>query len=185
MKRSLAGWLRLTRVRSRLGRDAISGDTAIGAGTRIAVTDGGRLRIGPRSAIGDWVTILVKFGQLQIGARSFVGNGSVMVARESIIIGDDALIAEHVTIRDQDHRYGEGLVTSAAGFVTAPIVIGDNVWIGAKATITRGVTIGDNSVIGANSVVTVDIPANVVAAGTPATVIRPIEPGSQSCPVKD
>jgi acetyltransferase-like isoleucine patch superfamily enzyme len=53
-------------------------------------------------------------------------------------------------------------------------VIGNNVWIGAKATVTKGVTIGDNVVIGANSVVTRDIPPNSVAAGAPARVIRSI-----------
>jgi acetyltransferase-like isoleucine patch superfamily enzyme len=55
---------------------------------------------------------------------------------------------------------------------TAPIHIGDNVWIGAKATITRGVTIGDNAVVGANSVVTGDVPADAVYAGAPARLIR-------------
>lgn len=96
----------------------------------------------------------------------------MIVCRERISIGDNALIAEHVAIRDQDHLYGQGLTTVAADFATAPIVIGSNVWIGAKATITRGVTIGNNSVIGANSVVTTDIPADVVAAGVPARIIR-------------
>ena len=54
----------------------------------------------------------------------------------------------------------------------AAIRIGDNVWIGAKATITRGVTIGDNAVVGANAVVTRDVPENAVVGGVPAKVIR-------------
>lgn len=57
---------------------------------------------------------------------------------------------------------------------SAPITIGDNVWIGANATICAGVTIGDGSVIGAGSVVTKDIPAGVVAVGNPCRVLRPI-----------
>lgn len=56
----------------------------------------------------------------------------------------------------------------------APIHIGSNVWIGAGVVITKGVTIGDNSIIAAGAVVTRDIPANVIAAGVPAKVIKEI-----------
>jgi acetyltransferase-like isoleucine patch superfamily enzyme len=84
-------------------------------------------------------------------------------------------IAEHVKIRDQDHVFGLGLKPSQAGFSTAPVFIGDNVWIGAKATITKGVKIGNNCVVGANSVVTCDVPANSVVVGAPARVVRKIE----------
>ncbi len=57
----------------------------------------------------------------------------------------------------------------------APIHIGKRVWIGAGVVITKGVTIGDNSVIAAGAVVTHDIPANVVAGGVPARILREIE----------
>ena len=53
-------------------------------------------------------------------------------------------------------------------------VLGKNVWVGSNATILQGVTIGDNSVIGAGAVVTGDIPANTVAVGVPAKVVRDI-----------
>ena len=54
----------------------------------------------------------------------------------------------------------------------APITIGENVWIGARCRICKGVTIGDNSVIGANSVVTKSVPANCIAVGNPARVVK-------------
>ena len=57
---------------------------------------------------------------------------------------------------------------------SAPIVLGKNVWVGSNATILQGVTIGDNAVIGAGAVVTGDIPANTVAVGVPARVIKHI-----------
>lgn len=54
----------------------------------------------------------------------------------------------------------------------APIIIGENVWIGINSRICKGVTIGDNSIIGANSVVTKDVPANCIAVGNPARVVK-------------
>ena len=57
---------------------------------------------------------------------------------------------------------------------SAPIVLGKNVWIGSSATILQGVTIGDNAVIGAGAVVTGDIPADTVAVGVPARVVKHI-----------
>lgn len=99
----------------------------------------------------------------------------MLASVERITIGRDALIAEHVTIRDQDHDITGTRPYRAAGMRSSPVTIGDNVWIGAKATITRGVTIGDNAVIGANSVVTSDIPAGAVAVGAPAHVIHEVE----------
>lgn len=53
-----------------------------------------------------------------------------------------------------------------------PVLIGDDVWLGAKATILRGVTIGNHAVVGANAVVTRDVPAWAIVGGTPATVLR-------------
>lgn len=59
-----------------------------------------------------------------------------------------------------------------------PIVIGDNVWLGGGVVVCPGVTIGENTVVGAGAVVTRDLPANVVAVGNPARVLRPIGPGT-------
>lgn len=148
------------------------GRVSIGSHVRLRATDGATARIATGVTIDRFADITVKNGRMEIGARSYIGQYCVICAREAITIGADCLIAEHVTIRDQDHCFGPGLVTARSGFETAPVIIGNNVWIGAKATVTRGVTIGDNAVIGANSVVTQDIPANSVAVGAPARLIR-------------
>lgn len=150
------------------------GPVQIARHVRLRATDGGTANLGAKVAIDRFSDVTIKNGHLAIGARTYIGQFSVLCAREAITIGADCLIAEHVTIRDQDHRFGPDLVTAQAGFVTAPIAIGNNVWIGAKTTITKGVTIGDNAVIGANSVVTQDIPANCVAVGAPARAVRKI-----------
>ena len=72
-------------------------------------------------------------------------------------------------------RFGEPKEDGSFEFCktqTAPVIMGNNVWIGGGAIILPGVTIGDNVVIGAGSIVTKDIPDNVIAAGNPCRVIR-------------
>lgn len=82
------------------------------------------------------------------------------------------MIAENVTIRDQNHRFGLDVPICKSGFKSERVDIGDNVWIGAKACILPGVTIGEGVIVGAGSVVTKSLPPRVVAAGNPARVLR-------------
>ncbi|MCI9631689.1 MAG: sugar O-acetyltransferase [Ruminococcus sp.] len=100
---------------------------------------------------------------------------------ELLGIGNNALIAPNVQIYTAFHptnaidRFGEPKEDGSFAFCktqTAPVTIGDNVWIGGGAIIMPGVTIGDNVVIGAGSVVTKDIPDNTIAYGNPCRVIR-------------
>ncbi len=140
--------------------------------SRLQAMDGGVMRLGDGVSIGPSSQVICKGGSLTIGPRGFVGQGCVVIACASIEIGADALIAEYVTIRDQDHEFEDRAPTAASGMRYGSIKIGDNVWIGAKATITRGVAIGDNAVVGANAVVTKDVPANAVVGGVPAKLIR-------------
>ena len=146
----------------------------IGKDVNIKITDGGTCRAEAGIDLSRNATLIVKNGHLEIGQSAFVGIGTIITCRDSISIGDNALIAEYVTIRDQDHRYGGDVPTAQNGFETAPIRIGNNVWIGAKATITRGVTIGDNAVIAAGAVVVDDVPASTIAGGVPAKVLKTI-----------
>lgn len=167
-------------IRSRLHAVAFPGfrpwrDVSVGPGCRIKPTDGGLITCASGVVVDQHAYLVAKNAPIVVGANSFIGTGSVISATSGIDIGADVLIAEYVTIRDQDHEFETARETRNAGMRSSPIRIGNNVWIGAKATITRGVTIGDNAVIGANAVVTKDIPANAVAVGVPARVIRMIE----------
>ena len=148
---------------------------SIGFGCTISASGKGSVSSASGLDLSNFCSVVAKFGTLKFGQDVFVGIGAQIICRQAISIGDDCLIAEYVTIRDHDHVFDLSKPTAQAGFVCQPIVIGKNVWLGAKVTILKGVTIGDNSVVGANSVVTKDIPPNSVAAGTPARVIRELE----------
>ena len=85
------------------------------------------------------------------------------------------MIGPNVTIATAGHSVCPRLRKEICAQYNAPVRIGENCRIGAGAIVLPGVTIGDNTVIGAGSVVTRDIPANVVAIGSPCRVMRPID----------
>lgn len=101
-------------------------------------------------------------------------------ALNSVRIGDNVLIASKVFITDLEHGSYAGnendsqpsSIVKDRPLSSKPVVIGNNVWIGELCSILPGVTIGENSIIGANSVVTKSIPANSIAVGNPAKVIK-------------
>lgn len=104
----------------------------------------------------------------------FLNTGVKILDLATVTIGEYVQIGPDTVISTAGHPLD--LAERVRPVATAnPIVIGDNVWIGAKAVILDGVTIGDRSVIGAGSVVTKDIPADVVAVGNPCRVIKTIK----------
>lgn len=112
-------------------------------------------------------------GRLVVGSRTVFGHHCTLAVHESLEIGRDCLIAELVSIRDHDHaRSAPGLAYREQGVVVAHVRIGDNVWIGSKATVLRGVSIGDGAVVGAGAVVTRDVPPGAVVGGVPARPLR-------------
>ena len=87
---------------------------------------------------------------------------------ERITIGKGVVISENVTIRDSDDH----TIVGSEKPMTQPVIIGDHVWIGMNVTILKGVTIGNGAVIAAGAVVTRDVPANALAGGVPARIIK-------------
>ncbi len=131
-----------------------------------------------------WITapFFADYGNnIYFGNNCEVNMNCTFLDDNAIRIGDNALIAPNVQIYTAFHptnvreRFGEPKEDGSFTFCktqTAPVTIGDNVWIGGGAIIMPGVTIGNNVVIGAGSVVTKDIPDNTVAYGNPCLVMR-------------
>ena len=110
---------------------------------------------------------------IHVGKKFYCNYDCVFLDCGTITIGDNVMLGPKVALYAVGHAI-DPTVRSISGDVPFPITIGDNVWIGGSTVVCPGVTIGENTVIGAGSVVTKDIPANVVAAGNPCRVIRPI-----------
>jgi len=113
--------------------------------------------------------------QTFIGARTFANFGLVCLDVATVTIGDDVQIGPNVQLLTPTHPVAAG-PRRAKWEAALPITIGDNVWLGGGAIVLPGVTIGDNTVVGAGAVVTRDLPADVVAVGNPARVIRAVTP---------
>lgn len=122
--------------------------------------------------------IWVDYGcNISLGAGSLINMNCTLLDTGRITIGNNTLIGPDVKIYTAVHPVSadERIYTDEAGHSairtqTAPVVIGNNVWIGGGAIILPGIIIGDNTVIGAGSVVTKPIPANAVACGNPCVV---------------
>lgn len=115
--------------------------------------------------------------RIVIGNNVSINSDCHIGAINDIVLGNGVLIGSKVLITDHSHGRSDfqslvDLPVERELFSKGPVLIGDNVWIGEGVAILPGVQIGRNAIIGANSVVTTDIPANVVAAGNPAKIIR-------------
>nr|WP_313563065.1 acyltransferase [Ruminiclostridium cellobioparum] len=109
-------------------------------------------------------------GVLTLGS-GYINSDCVISCANSITIGEGSAIARGVFIYDSDHHKiidGQGALKNPS----APVIIGNHVWIGAGAIILKGVTIGDGAVIAAGAVVTNDVPSKCIVAGNPAAVIK-------------
>lgn len=109
-----------------------------------------------------------------IGARTFANFGLVILDGARVTIGDDVQIGPYVQLLTATHPV-EPRARRDTWESAAPITIGNNVWLGGGVIVCPGVTIGENTVVGAGSVVTRDLPPNVVAVGSPARALRPVD----------
>lgn len=151
------------------------------------------LEIGAKSMVDSSFVFETETGHIKVGERVHIGGGTQLISKNSITIGDDVIIAWNCTIYDHNSHSihweerkndvslewenavkGQSVLQNKDWSVvkSAPITIGDKVWMGFGVTVLKGVTIGEGAVIGACSVVTKDVAPYTVVAGNPAQVVR-------------
>lgn len=142
--------------------------------------------VGAHTSLRGELLVFWDGGRITLGEWCYVGLHSRIWSQAGVTIGDRVLISHMVDIHDtdghpidaRDREEDARAILSRSAYVTptktasAPVVIGNDVWIGFKASILKGVRIGDGAIVAACSVVTKDVPARVVVAGNPARVVR-------------
>lgn len=154
------------------------------------------LRVGENCLLNGPIVFEARTGQVDIGDRCYIGTNSTILSRNRVTIGNDVTIAWDVTIYDHDshsmnwrdravavklfyERYGypdcfDRLDWTNVG--SAPIVIGDRVWMGFGVTVLKGVTVGEGAIIASRSVVTRNVEPYTIVAGNPAQMVRKLDP---------
>lgn len=143
---------------------------------------GGRIRFGRHVSLNRNAQISVTQNALiETGDYTGIGDNNVIVARERITLGSHVMLGANVCIYDHDHVFREPGIMRDLGYNTSPVVIEDNVWLGAGVIVLRGVRIGQGSVVAAGTIVNRDIPANSLVYNQRNTVVktRIIEDGAQ------
>ena len=127
--------------------------------------------LGRRSVVESYCCINNAVGDVTIGDHTHIGIHCTIIG--PVTIGSHVNLAQGITVTALNHNFQDGSKRiDEQGVSTNPVVIGDDVWIGANAVILPGVTIGTHSVIAAGAVVTKDVPPYSLAAGVPARVIK-------------
>ncbi len=151
--------------------------------SNISYDDINAIRIGENSSIGRYTTIVVvddrgsftKDSVLCIGANTYIGEyNNIRAAGGKIVIGDNCLISQHITMVCSNHCINRCKKINEQGWSTHNnfISIGNDVWIGANSVILPGVTIHDGAVVAAGSIVTKDVPEYAIVVGNPARILK-------------
>ena len=150
--------------------------TRLGPGSVIRIFPSGEdysIKIGAHCWIEENVRIMTYGGNIEIGNHSSVNDFTVIRGGGGIKIGSNVRIGPHCVLSGISHRFDRtDIPICEQGPVRKPILIEDDVWIGANTTVIDGVTIATGVVIGAGSVVTRKIPPYTIVGGNPARVIR-------------
>lgn len=156
----------------RIGGGTVGRGLEVERGTTLRWAPHSGLRLGAGVRLGRGVVLDAPPGAvLRLDDRVKVMHYTVIGAMDSVVIGADTQVAEHVSIRDMDHGTDVS-APFADQAVTAPVRIGQGAWIARGVAVLRGADIGAQAVIGANSVVRGAVPARSVAVGAPARVVK-------------
>ena len=133
-----------------------------------------RFWLGRRSVIESYCCINNAVGDVTIGDYTRIGIHCTVIG--PVCIGHHVNLAQGITVTALNHNFADtNRRIDEQGISTRPVVIGDDVWIGANAVILPGVTIGRHVVVAAGAVVTKDVPDSCVVAGIPAKVVKKLE----------
>jgi acetyltransferase-like isoleucine patch superfamily enzyme len=167
----MARWLMLKlRYRGRLQTDGLC---FICPRVKLEIGRHATLRVGRWAWIGHGCKIRVHEGEVEIGAKTVMGQECTISAYQHVSIGRECILADRVMLIDFDHGVTEvDRPIRLQGIYKRDVHVGNNVWIGYGACVLRGVRVGDNSVVGTNAVLPSDVPENAVVGGVPARVIR-------------
>jgi acetyltransferase-like isoleucine patch superfamily enzyme len=171
----------------------IAPDVRFGKRFKVSVGPGkSTLRLGPGVQMQDDVTIHLGGGTIDVGPRSSIRQGSIIHVDGDLILEGENIISyynvihcsdrirlhrlastnEFVTIVDSRHFHDDTDRFFYENVESAPIEVGENVWMANKSSILMGVTVGEKSIVAAHAVVHKDVPARSVVGGIPARVIR-------------
>lgn len=140
---------------------------ALGPHTELHITNG-KASFGKEQVTRGNAVFRVEGGKLKVGDKCFFNQNVSITCKKQVVIGKRCQIANNVVIVDHDHAGCENW----GSYVETPVIIGNDVWIGAGAVILRGTTIGDKAVIGAGSIVKGEVPAGKVFYQKRETMIR-------------
>ena len=130
-----------------------------------------KFSIGDYSVVEDYSILNNAVGNIHIGSHTRIGLSNTVIG--PIEIGNNVNFAQNIVLSGLNHNFRDvEKPIDEQGVSTSPILIDDDVWIGANSVIVAGVTIGKHAVIGAGSVVTKDVPPYSIAVGNPAQVIK-------------
>jgi acetyltransferase-like isoleucine patch superfamily enzyme len=137
---------------------------------------GDNVKIGDHSLV-TCTSHLSKYGKgLKIGNNSAVGRFTEFGASGGIEIGNDVIMGAYISLHSENHNYGDPTkLIREQGVTSAGIKIGNNVWVGAKATFLDGCVVGSNSVVAAGAVVTGVFPDNSIIGGVPAKILKKLD----------
>lgn len=132
-----------------------------------------RFSLGKKSVVESYSCINNAVGDVMIGDHTRVGIHNTIIG--PVTIGSHVNLAQGITVTALNHNFEDTAKRiDEQGVSTKPVVIGDDVWVGANAVILPGVTIGSHVVVAAGAVVTKDVPSHTLVAGIPAKVIRTV-----------
>ncbi|MBP1540930.1 MAG: acyltransferase [Prevotella sp.] len=136
-----------------------------------------RFWLGRRSVVESYCCINNAVGDIVIGDHTRIGIHCTIIG--PVCIGNHVNLAQGITVTALNHNFADtNKRIDEQGISTQPVVIGDDVWIGANAVILPGVTVGSHSVVAAGAVVTKDVPENCVVGGVPAKIIKQLNANS-------